>query len=627
VAFVIAYDGGGYALASRTSTAIALWWAVFLGLGLGLVRLGPVPRAALAVGGLLTAFAALTLGSAWWAPSAEDVFVEFNRASLYLGAFVLVVLVSRRLRADAWLDGLAIAIVAIAAIALASRFFPDLFSERGLLEFLPSSRKRLSFPLDYWNGLGVLCGLAVPLLLRVAVAAGNTIARAAAVAPFPALGAAVYLASSRGGAGAALAGGLAFAALTRRRWEAFGAVAVAAVGIAGVAVVLHARDELVNLPVGADVADQGRSAALLVGLICVGCGVVYWAALRRMPSGVQIPRPVGWATAAALVLVALAAVAAADPVAQLRTFRDPPTVNIEAETDFVERHLLSGSGTGRWQFWETALDEFAAHPVTGGGAGSFEAWWAEHGSLPLFVRDAHSLYFETLAELGVAGLVLVTAVLIVGIASGIRRRPRAPESSDAVAAATAALIAFALAAGIDWMWEVTVVTLVAVACLALVTGPATVGVHEEAPGGGPSPRTMRALAVATAVIALVAIAAQGISLLTAVQIEESQAAARRDDLVRAADRADAARHLQPWASSPYLQLALIAKDAGDYSRGRVWIAEAIERDERNWRLWLVKAQLETPAGAIREACVSLLRAAELNPRSPLFADVRDRECG
>ena len=45
-------------------------------------------------------------------------------------------------------------------------------------------------------------------------------------------------------------------------------------------------------------------------------------------------------------------------------------------------HLLSSSGSGRWQFWGAAVSEFRAHPLNGGGAGSWEAWWLQHGSLP-----------------------------------------------------------------------------------------------------------------------------------------------------------------------------------------------------------------------------------------------------
>ena len=34
------------------------------------------------------------------------------------------------------------------------------------------------------------------------------------------------------------------------------------------------------------------------------------------------------------------------------------------------------------------------------GAGSYESWWAQHGSISYFIRDAHSVWLETLGELG-----------------------------------------------------------------------------------------------------------------------------------------------------------------------------------------------------------------------------------
>ncbi|MFN2579357.1 MAG: hypothetical protein ABR607_16930, partial [Pyrinomonadaceae bacterium] len=46
------------------------------------------------------------------------------------------------------------AIAAIGVVALLSRLFPGLFPNRGLPTLLPSASTRLSFPLDYWNGLG-----------------------------------------------------------------------------------------------------------------------------------------------------------------------------------------------------------------------------------------------------------------------------------------------------------------------------------------------------------------------------------------------------------------------------------------------------------------------------------------
>lgn len=80
----------------------------------------------------------------------------------------------------------------------------------------------------------------------------------------------------------------------------------------------------------------------------------------------------------------------------------------------------------------------------------------------------------------------------------------------------------------------------------------------------------------------------------------------------------AARGLQPWAASPYVQLALVEEQLGELDVARYWISEAIERADDDWRLWFIKARLETNAGDIDEARESLARARELNPRSQLF---------
>lgn len=51
-----------------------------------------------------------------------------------------------------------------------------------------------------------------------------------------------------------------------------------------------------------------------------------------------------------------------------------------------------------------ALDQFEAHPIAGGGAGTYRGYWLVHRPLPIYVANAHSLYLETLAEEGVVGL-------------------------------------------------------------------------------------------------------------------------------------------------------------------------------------------------------------------------------
>jgi tetratricopeptide (TPR) repeat protein len=120
-------------------------------------------------------------------------------------------------------------------------------------------------------------------------------------------------------------------------------------------------------------------------------------------------------------------------------------------------------------------------------------------------------------------------------------------------------------------------------------------------------------------VCLVAICLEGLALMSQARLEESQAAAKRGDAAAAVSAAEDARALEPWASSPYLQIALLEEAEGNLQAARARIAEAIDRDPSNWRLWLVSARVDVNAGFIGEARKSLARARSLNPRSPLFA--------
>jgi hypothetical protein len=610
--FALAYANGGYDPSTRSVVALAVWWAIGLGLVFRLIPLSPPPKAAVVVGALLAGYAALALASTAWSPSAEDAFAEFNRATLLLGIFVLGVVGSRRNTLPAWLDGLAAGVVGVAIVALTSRFFPASFGSRGLADFLPSFHVRLTFPVGYWNGLAILCALSVPLLLRRAVTDAHPVVRGLAVAPLPALAAVIFLASSRGGVATAATGALAFVLLTPRRWPAAFSLLVGGAGSAAAVLVLHERDELVNGPLDAPVVDdQGRTAALLVVLVCAACGALY-GALAAGSSRVDAPPALGRAAAALAALVAVGAVVAFDPVARFEEFREPPSSS--PTEDFVQRHLTSAGGSGRWQFWTAAADQWREHRLAGEGAGSYESWWAREGSLSLFVRDAHSLYLETLGELGVLGLVLLAGALLVALGEGVRRTRAGPVDSRSAAAAAAALVAaFAIAAAIDWMWELTVVSAVAMLALGLLVGPATAASELR-------PRPPAAVGVAVVAVAWVIVCAQALALLSQVQLERSDRAAADGDAAAALRHARAAQSIQPWAAAPHLQEALVEERVGRLARAQRALDDAIDRDGANWRLWLTRSRIETKAGEVTAARRSLARARSLNPRSPIFAD-------
>ena len=85
-----------------------------------------------------------------------------------------------------------------------------------------------------------------------------------------------------------------------------------------------------------------------------------------------------------------------------------------------------GSGrrdSNRYAYWRVALDGFAGAPLQGHGAGSFGVLWLRDRTVPEVVRDAHSIWLETAAELGLVGLALLAA-LFGGIVLAARRAPR-----------------------------------------------------------------------------------------------------------------------------------------------------------------------------------------------------------
>ena len=627
VCFVLAYDQGGYSIGSRAATGIAVWWAILLGVGLTQWPRARPTREAVVVGGLLAAFAAWTFASIWWAPSAETAFAEFDRVALYVGIFCIAVLAGTRANVGRWADGLALGIAAVGVIALLSRLFPHLFSQQGLPVFLPGVKTRLSFPIGYWNGLGAYLGFCYPLALRLALVARAWWARALALCPLPAVSAALYLTSSRGGFATAAIGVIVFVAATSRRWGTVGALAATACGSLIAIAWLVPRHELVDGPLQTSVAEaQGRSAFFLILVTCFVTGAAYAAGERLI--GKTRPAPlVGKSVVVAVVAAAALGLAFSDPAHRFDTFKETPA-RTNFKGGFVQSHLLSGSGSGRWQFWTTAVKEFESAPFTGRGAGSFESWWAQHAPFSYFIRNAHSLYLEVLGELGIVGFVLLVGAFVYGGITACRRvvAGRGDERLTA-AALLAVLVGFYLAAGIDWIWQLTAVSLVGLIALGLLVGPATLTTAPIEPSRERPPRIVRvripryAPAAVVLVVGWLVICTQAIPWLVAIQLGSSEAAARSANTKTALKDALAAKRLEPWAASPYLQVALVKEQANDLAGARDWIERAIHRDDLNWRLWLVAARVETKAGDLESAAMSLERAAALNPRSPLFAGI------
>jgi O-antigen ligase len=116
--------------------------------------------------------------------------------------------------------------------------------------------------------------------------------------------------------------------------------------------------------------------------------------------------------------------------------------------------LAEPAGDRVW-YWNVAWQEVSNAPLAGKGAGTFGLAWLERQPIPRPVLDAHSLYLEMLAELGLIGLVLLGLALAPPLAAAFR-------GTDAAAAG--GYVAFLIHAGVDWDWELPAVTVAGLAC-------------------------------------------------------------------------------------------------------------------------------------------------------------------
>ena len=113
-------------------------------------------------------------------------------------------------------------------------------------------------------------------------------------------------------------------------------------------------------------------------------------------------------------------------------------------------------------YWWTAWNAVDDRPLAGSGAGTFDLIWSAGAPIPAYVLDAHSLYLETLVELGPLGLALVLGALLVPVVAAV------PARTPVAAVAAGAYVAFLFHAGVDWDWEMPAVTVAGLACGAAI---------------------------------------------------------------------------------------------------------------------------------------------------------------
>jgi hypothetical protein len=620
VILYLALRGGGYDVMVRGEVAIGAWLIGLLGAIIGFLPRCRLTRGAWLTLGLLAAFAAWTALAAIWSESVERSLEEAARVSAYLGIFALAIVVQRR---GAWprtLGAVAAAIGVVGALALLSRLHPAWFPTDELAQSSAADAGRLGYPLNYWNGVAALIAMGAPLMISVATHGRRRATQALATAALPILALACFYTYSRVGPVAGAVALLVLLAFHPRRLDVLVATSPAVVGSAFLIVAAAQREALQDGTTTAVSHRQGDEMLVLVLVVCTVVALLRVAISRRYASSafarIRISRSLARRIlATATVVLVVGAVIGGLP-GQLSNAWD----NFKsADNSSGAARFESVSGNGRYEYWQSALDANATAPMIGIGPGTFEFWWSREGTLPGFTRYAHSLYLQTLAEAGVVGLMLIGGLIVAALALGVRRTRAAPVGERGLlAGGLGAAAAFAVAAGLDWLWHIPVIPLTFLLIVSvLVSAPAQ---RAAAPEGLESEnrrgrgRTRLAL-IALGVPSLIVLAVSVVGASFTSFMREYRTATSPQELEAVAADARTAERIQPYAGTPYLQESLALEQLGRLPEAVRAAREAAEKEPTNWRPWLALTRIETELGDRREAVNAASRARALNPRS------------
>ena len=439
-------------------------------------------------------------------------------------------------------------------------------------------------------------------------------ARVAAAAATPVLATTLYFTFSRGAIAAGVIALITYVLLGRPRLLVSAVVAVVPATAIALKVAYDANLLATPTPTTAPAVAQGRHVAIAV----IGCAAVaavvrallLWLDERlvRVKLPDEARRRVvryGWIGLAAVALVTTVALSGTI-THQYDRFVHSSSLG---KTSDLRARLTDPGNNGRIDMWTVAWRQFKSTPVVGQGAGTFQNTWAQHRPTGDIVRDAHSLYMETLDELGIVGLLLLLVVILT-VLGGTATRARGP-SRSLYAAVFAVLLAWAVQAGFDWDWEMPVVTLIF-----FVLGGFVLAAPQErsAPAAGVGPR-LRTLAALGCVLLAIAPAYVWLSQR---RLNDAVHAFALGNCQSATQSAVSSISILGARAEPYEILSYC-----DIRRGMPRLAidaidQAISLDPKNWNYRYGLAVIRAAAGL--DPRTAALQALQLNPRDPFAQD-------
>jgi len=591
-------DGGYFPTSWGWSSLAFLWFAAVAVLIARQVRLRTLETGFL--GGLL-ALAIWIGASSGWSANITQTVLEVERTVLYVSGVLALLVVSRGRSPVPVLGAILAAISVLSSYALTTRLFPE------RLGTYPIPGNRVSEPLTYTNALGILAVMGALLALGFVARSRSWVGRALAAASLLILVPTLYFTFSRGAWIALGLGLLAAIAIDRRRLQLITALLLITPAPAA-AVILASQSHGLTRPDAPliEASRDGHRLALLIvllGFAAAAAALALKGAERRLAFGGPLR------LACAAVLLVAVAVGLAFVFARYgspRTlaskaydsFQSPPPASVD-----LNERLFTSSGNWRAENWSVAWKNYKAHPWLGSGAGTYEQVWMRDRPVTVKVRDAHSLYLETLSELGPVGLTLLLGTLAIPIVAGIRASNR-----RLVSLALGAYVAYLVHAGIDWDWEMPAVTVTALFC--------GVGLLVAAKNGEPKPLSAAGrIGGLTLILVLASFAFVG--LVGNRALTRSADAGLRGQATEARAEARTSARWAPWSYQPWEQLGELELADGSLAKAQTYFRKGIRKNERDWELWLDLAL----ASDGRERLQAVTVAWRLNPRSPQIAEV------
>jgi O-Antigen ligase len=607
------FNAGGYFPGTPALVAIVL--AQIL-----LVRIvqAPQPFQGLAPSTLLAIsalglYCLMTLVSALWSHSTARALIEFDRAWLYLLILVLFGSVRPSTQNLRWfIRGLLIGVAIVCLAGLISRLAPDVWHTAPNV-----ANQRLSYPVTYWNTLGLLAALGIVLSFHLCCSLGERrLVRIAAAAVLPLLAATLFFTFSRGAMAAAVIGLIVYVLVARPRGLLSGVLSTVPATAVLIVIAYHANLLDTTNPTTPAAVSQGHRVALAAGIcvvVCAGLRLLFAikldARLRASTGGsLMTPQTKRAAVLGIAASVVVASIALGLPHTLAQDWnRFIGGAATHGSSGDLRQRLSDPSNDGRTDLWRVALNGFSASQLHGYGAGMYQTLWDRNRPHFAYTINAHSLYLQAMAELGLPGL-LFLLILLVAVLGGLAARARADRSRRSLYGVLfAACVVWALRAGVDWDWEMPVLTLCFFAAAGLGLSPHKRSAERWVPSHGAR--------VTLGLLCLVSVVAPVLIICSQVRLGDSERALYSSNCRAASSAALSSIGWLDVRPEPYEILGFCDLQRGLPREGVAAMRQAVRLDPGSWETYYALAIAQAAAGI--DPRPSAERALKMNPFEPL----------